>query len=76
MTTLLRRLTPASGRAVLTLLIVAVGVVAGRSLWLYYEEAPWTRDGRVRADVVTIAPDVAGLVTQVLVHDKPDGEAW
>jgi RND family efflux transporter MFP subunit len=54
----------------MTLFIVAVGVIAGRSLWLYYEDAPWTRDGRVRADVVTIAPDVAGLVTQVLVHDN------
>jgi multidrug resistance efflux pump len=70
MMTLLRKLAPASGRMMLTLLIVAVGVVAGRSLWVYYEEAPWTRDGRVRANVVTIAPDVAGLVTQVLVRDN------
>jgi RND family efflux transporter MFP subunit len=43
---------------------------AGRYLWAYYQEAPWTRDGRVRADVVTIAPDVPGLVTDVLVHDN------
>jgi multidrug resistance efflux pump len=33
-------------------------------------QAPWTRDGRVRADVVTIAPDVPALVTDVLVHDN------
>ena len=39
-------------------------------LWVYYSDAPWTRDGRVRADVVTIAPDVAGLVTEVLVRDN------
>ena len=31
---------------------------------------PWTRDGRVRADVVGVAPDVSGLVTEVLVHDN------
>jgi multidrug resistance efflux pump len=31
---------------------------------------PWTRDGRVRADVVQVAPDVSGLVTDVLVHDN------
>lgn len=58
------------GRPVLTLVIVAVALVAGRGLWAYYQEAPWTRDGRVRADVVTITPDVSGLVTQVMVRDN------
>ena len=33
-------------------------------------EAPWTRDGRVRADVVQVAADVSGLVSEVLVHDN------
>jgi multidrug resistance efflux pump len=66
----LRRFARASGRGVLTLLIVAAAIVAGHSLWTYYQEAPWTRDGRVRADVVTIAPDVSGLVAEVLVHDN------
>ena len=31
---------------------------------------PWTRDGRVRADVVTIAADVPGLISDVFVHDN------
>jgi RND family efflux transporter MFP subunit len=31
---------------------------------------PWTRDGRVRADVIEIAPDVSGEVAQVLVKDN------
>ena len=31
---------------------------------------PWTRDGRVRADVVEVAPDEAGFVTRVLVEDN------
>jgi multidrug resistance efflux pump len=70
MMSVLRRFARASGRGVLTLLIVAVAVVAAHSLWTYYQEAPWTRDGRVRADVVTIAPDVSGLVAEVLVHDN------
>ncbi len=70
MKALLRRVALASGRALLTLAIVAVALVGGRFLWAYYQEAPWTRDGRVRADVVTIAPDVSGLVAQVLVHDN------
>jgi multidrug resistance efflux pump len=66
----LRRLAVNLGRPALTLLIVAAALVAGRGLWAYYQEAPWTRDGRVRADVVTIAPDVSGLVTEVLVQDN------
>jgi len=31
---------------------------------------PWTRDERVRAEVVGFTPDVSGLVTQLLVHDN------
>src|SRR5258708_20066309 len=33
-------------------------------------DAPWTRDGRVRADVVAVAPDVSGFVTEILVRDN------
>jgi multidrug resistance efflux pump len=32
--------------------------------------SPWTRDGRVRARVVQVAPDVSGLVTEVPVADN------
>ena len=57
-------------RLLTTLLVVAVaGLVAWR-LWFYYMETPWTRDGRVRADVVALAPDVSGPVVRVLVHDN------
>jgi len=57
-------------RVVLTLAVVAAAVWAGLRLWDHYELAPWTRDGRVRANVVQIAPDVSGLVTAVPVHDN------
>jgi hypothetical protein len=39
-------------------------------MWTYYMNAPWTRNGCVRARVVTVAHDVAGLVVQVLVEDN------
>jgi len=45
-------------------------MAAGWFLWDYYIDQPWTRDGRVCADVVRIAPDVSGLVSEVLVHDN------
>ncbi|MBB4219441.1 MULTISPECIES: HlyD family secretion protein [Variovorax] len=58
------------GRVLFTLAVVAAAVWAGLRLWDHYELAPWTRDGRVRANVVQIAPDVSGLVTAVPIHDN------
>jgi RND family efflux transporter MFP subunit len=58
------------GRALLTLFVVLVAIVAGWQLWSYYMLEPWTRDGRVRADVVTVAADVSGLISDVFVHDN------
>jgi RND family efflux transporter MFP subunit len=46
---------------------VVAAVFGARALWIHYQVDPWTRDGRVRAEVVQIAPDVQGLVTRVLV---------
>jgi multidrug resistance efflux pump len=61
---------PAAGRVAITLLATAGAVYAGLHLWRYYELDPWTRDGRVKAYVVQVAPDVTGPVTKVYVHDN------
>jgi RND family efflux transporter MFP subunit len=61
---------PAIGRMGFTLVIAAGAVVAGWQLWRHYEVEPWTRDGRVKAYVVQVAPDVTGQVTKVYVHDN------
>lgn len=66
MNTLLAKL----GRLIATLMIVGFAVFIGWRLWVHYELEPWTRDGRVRADIIEIAPDVSGLVTEVLVRDN------
>lgn len=54
----------------LTLLLALIVLIAGMRLWNYYMSGPWTRDGRVRADVVVIAPDVSGLIADVYVSDN------
>jgi RND family efflux transporter MFP subunit len=59
-----------AGRMLVTLVAVGGAVVVGWQLWRYYMLAPWTRDGRIRADVVTVAADVSGLVSDVFVHDN------
>ena len=57
-------------RLSVTGLVVLVALWAGYKLWDYYFNEPWTRDGHVRADVVPVAPDVSGFVTEVLVSDN------
>lgn len=57
-------------RTTVTLLLVLLACVAILRVWGYYTESPWTRDARFSADVVAIAPDVSGLISQVAVHDN------
>lgn len=65
----------AIGRFAVTAVVVIAAVYAGWQLWVHYEIDPWTRDGRVKANVVQVAPDVSGLVTQVPVLDNQDVKA-
>lgn len=57
-------------RVLITLVVVAAALLLARILWQRDANSPWTRDGRVRADVVRIAPDVSGLIRTVAVHDN------
>jgi RND family efflux transporter MFP subunit len=65
-------ISPILVRIAVTLGMVALALVVGSTLWDYYMNAPWTRDGRVRADVVAVAPDVSGLVTEIPVNDNQE----
>ncbi len=67
---MMKKLIGKAGPVVLTLIVVVAAVLVGRYLWDYYTNAPWTRDGHIRADVVQIAPDVSGLITEVKVSDN------
>lgn len=72
--------TPAAGlepaphlRAVpglVTAIAVVAAVAAGWLAWRAYIAAPWTRDGAVRAYVVTITPEVSGRIVQLPVVDN------
>lgn len=54
----------------LTLAVLALAVVLGWFAWDYYTRAPWTRDARVRADVVTLSAEVAGRIIALPVQDN------
>jgi RND family efflux transporter MFP subunit len=66
----MKNLLASAGRVLVTLVAVVAAIAVGWQLWSYYMLEPWTRDGRVRADVVTVAADVSGLISDVFVHDN------
>jgi RND family efflux transporter MFP subunit len=53
-----------------TLLILVLAVLAALVIWDFYVTAPWTRDGTVRVQVASIAPQVSGQITEVRVVDN------
>jgi len=69
-----RRLSP---RARMVLLVGAIALVVGIGIWFAYHEMRGkyyqeTNDAQVRADMVTVAPRVAGYVSELLVRDNQD----
>jgi multidrug resistance efflux pump len=54
----------------LTLGTVTVAALLAWAMWQAYIGAPWTRDGTVRAYVVSMAPEVAGRIVKLPVADN------
>ncbi|NMP28790.1 HlyD family secretion protein [Rahnella sp. SAP-1] len=53
-----------------TVFVLAIALCAGWWMWNYYMQSPWTRDGKVRAELVNITPEVSGRITDIAVHDN------
>lgn len=55
-------------------LVTAIALVAAGlgcwAIWDHFVAAPWTRDGRVRAYTVAIAPEIPGRITELPVRDN------
>jgi multidrug resistance efflux pump len=54
----------------ITLGTAAVAAVLAWQTWETYMGTPWTRDGRVRVYVVTIAPEVTGRIVELPIADN------
>src|SRR5260370_25887152 len=54
----------------ITLVTIALATGLGLAMWNAYMGAPWTRDGTVRAYVVTMAPEVSGRIVELPVADN------
>lgn len=57
-------------RTAITVILVILAFIAIFRAWVYYTASPWTRDARFSADIVAIAPDVSGLISQVNIKDN------
>jgi len=53
-----------------TAVTAGLAIAFGWAMWEAYMGAPWTRDGSVRAYVVTLAPEVAGQIVEFPVKDN------
>ena len=60
----------ACSKRLATLAIALVAIVMALVTWDYYVTAPWTRDGRVRVQVASIAPQISGQITELRVGDN------
>lgn len=70
MNTYLQKIMKKTGRIGLTGAIVILALIGLCKTWAFYTESPWTRDAKFTADVIAIAPDVSGLISQVPVVDN------
>jgi multidrug resistance efflux pump len=57
-------------RVLLTLILLIAAGLLSYDLASYYLYSPWTRDARIRANVVTVAPDVSGYVDDIRVRNN------
>ena len=53
-----------------TIIVAIVAVLAGWWLWNYYMQSPWTRDGKIRAEQVSITPQVSGRIVELNIKDN------
>ena len=58
------------GRRLATLTVLLIAVAMALMIWDYYVTAPWTRDGRMRVQVASIAPQVSGQIVEIRVTDN------
>ncbi|WP_398483996.1 efflux RND transporter periplasmic adaptor subunit [Tardiphaga sp.] len=57
-------------KIIATIAIAVIAVASAVLIWSYYVNAPWTRNGRVRVQVASVAPQVSGQISEVRVSDN------
>jgi hypothetical protein len=60
----------AAGRRMATLGAILLALLMALVTWDYCVTAPWTRDGRVRVQVASVAPQISGQIVELRVGDN------
>jgi multidrug resistance efflux pump len=60
----------ALGKRLATLAIALLAILTALLTWQHYVTAPWTRNGTVRVQVASIAPQISGRIDDVRVVDN------
>jgi multidrug resistance efflux pump len=60
----------ALGKRLATLVIALLAVLVVLLTWQHYVAAPWTRNGTVRVQVASVAPQISGYINDVRVVDN------
>ena len=53
-----------------TVAIALVAVLISIVAWDHYLATPWTRDGRVRVQVASVAPQISGQIKELRIADN------
>lgn len=59
-----------AGKKLGTVLAALTAVLVSLVAWDHYLSAPWTRDGRVRVQVASVAPEISGRIKELRVADN------
>ena len=65
-----KRVLLAIGKRLSTLAIALVAILVSLAVWQHYVTAPWTRDGSVRVQVASVAPEISGKIVELRVADN------
>jgi multidrug resistance efflux pump len=57
-------------RKLATVALAAIAVLVALVTWDQYNAGPWTRDGRVRVQVASVAPEISGKITELRIVDN------
>lgn len=60
----------AASKYIVTYVVIGLAIVASLLMYARYVDRPWTRDAQVRANVIGIAPRVAGPIIQIPIKDN------
>jgi multidrug resistance efflux pump len=55
---------------IIAIILISTALLTGSVTWSKYMNSPWTRDGKVRAEVIQVSPQISGRIEEISVQDN------